>query len=147
MGGGVEGEWHVHHLPPSHAISRKRLGRLSTNFAWRVTDSRQMFCTSQVRIAIAHVHNIFLLYLATYKTVKNQLLAMATIGLKFGGWVAGTKWTRTVPPIGGYTLRGCVVKGGVARAPPTYHTSHAISRRRLGPYRLPTHQFSARELL
>ena len=25
---------------------------------------------------------------------------MAAIGLKFGGWVAGTKWTRTVPHIG-----------------------------------------------
>ena len=25
---------------------------------------------------------------------------MSAIGLKFGGWVAGTKWTRTVPHIG-----------------------------------------------
>ena len=33
-----------------------------------------MFCTSQVCIATAHGHNIFLLYLCRYKTVKNQLL-------------------------------------------------------------------------
>ena len=43
---------------PSHAISRKRLDRLSTNLVCRVTDPRQMFCTSQICIATTHAHNI-----------------------------------------------------------------------------------------
>ena len=66
---GVEGAWAVgtcttYH--PFHAISGKRLGRLSTNLVCRVTDPRQMLCTSQIRIATTHVHNIFLLYLGKF---------------------------------------------------------------------------------
>ena len=41
---------------------------------------------------------------------------MAAIGLKFGGWVAGTRWTRTVHHIGGQTHKGCMLEEGVARA-------------------------------
>ena len=48
-----------------------------------------------------------------------NFLPIAAIGLKFRGWVAGTKWTLTVPHIGGQIHRGCVVEGGGARAPPT----------------------------
>ena len=40
------------------------------------------------------------------------------MGLKFRGWVAGTKWTRTVPHIGVRPIGGAWWRG-VARAPPT----------------------------
>ena len=51
---------------PSHVISQKRLDRLSTNLVCRITDPRQMFCTSQIRIATAHAHNIFSLCVGNY---------------------------------------------------------------------------------
>ena len=111
----------------SHAISRKRLGRLSTNFACRVTDPpRQMFCTSQVRIANEHAHNIFLLYLCRYKTVKNQLFT-------YGSYRAEIRWvgSRHQVDTKGQTHRG---GGGNGTCSPAYHLSHAIrvSRKRLG---------------
>ena len=43
------------------------------------------------------------------KRYKIHFLPMAAIGLKFGGWVAGTKWPRTIPRIG---VRLIGVSGG-----------------------------------
>ena len=118
-GGGWRGKWHVHHLQaggarslecptyhPSHALSRKRLGRLSTNFACMKTDPQQMFCTSQVRISTAHAHNIFLLYLGRYKTVKNPLFTNGSYWAEIW-WVGSRHQVATNDtPYRGQTHRG-----------------------------------------
>ena len=73
---------------------------------------RQMFCTSQVRIATAHAHNIFLLYLGRYKTVKNQLFTNGSYRAEIW-WVGSRHQVDTngtlyigVRPIGGAWWRG-----------------------------------------
>ena len=45
---------------------------------------------------------------------------MAAIGLKFGGWVVGTKWTRTIPDMGVQTHRGWRGKWHVHHLPITH---------------------------
>ena len=49
---------------------------------------------------------------------------MAAIGLKFGGWVAGTKWPRTIPHIG---VRLIGVRGG-GRGSGTCNTYPSLSK-------------------
>ena len=44
-------------------------------------------------------------YVPKSDSKKSTFYPIAAIGLKFGGWVAGTKWTRTIPHIGGQTHR------------------------------------------
>ena len=71
-----------------------------------------MFCTSQVRIATAHAHNIFLLYLRRYKTVKNQLFTNGSYRAEI--WWVGSRHQVDMngTPYRGQTHRGCVVEGG-----------------------------------
>ena len=69
--------------------------------------------------------------LQVYKAVKRQFFTYGHIGMKFGGWVAGTKWTRIIPIWGG----GARPIGGEvgSDACTTHHPSHDTIPKRLGP--------------
>ena len=59
---------------------------------------------------------------------------MLAIGLNFGGWVGGTKWTRTIYHlvVQAQWQGGGGVEGEVALAPPIIHLMLYVSQAQMG---------------